>query len=67
MQRQPISWERLIFMLAITFTVLIGCAYVIAINFQVPIPWLAILLVSIVGTALSHVARQRRNQRDSNE
>ncbi len=67
MQPRTISWERLIFMMVITFTILIGCAYVIAINFQVPIPWLAILLISIVGTALSHVARQRRDQRDLNE
>ena len=64
MKAREVSWERLIFTLVITFTVLIGCSYVIAINYQLPIPWLAILIVSIAGTAASHFARQRRNQHD---
>jgi hypothetical protein len=64
MQKPQRSWELIIFTLVITFTVLIGCAYVIAINFRTPIPWFVLLIASILITALAQFARERRFRHD---
>ena len=56
--KQP-SWEGSILAFAIIFTVLFGAAYSISNAFRVPIPWLAILIVSLIGMlVLRYVRRQ---------
>jgi hypothetical protein len=58
--KQP-SWEGSILAFAIIFTVLIGVAYSISSAFRVPIPWLAILIISFISMlALRYIRRQPR-------
>ena len=45
--KQP-SWEGTILAFAIIFTVLIGTAYGLAVWYHTPIPWLMIIVVSMV-------------------
>jgi ABC-type iron transport system FetAB permease component len=65
MQKPQRSWELIFFTWIITFTVLIGCSYVIAINYQLPIPWFALLVIAILITIAAQIARERRAQQDS--
>jgi hypothetical protein len=46
---QP-SWEGTFLAFAMIFTVLIGLAYVFANIFRIPVPWLAVLVVSLAVT-----------------
>ena len=61
MQPKQPGWEGPILAFAIMFTVLIGVAYSISAVYRVPIPWLAILIISLVSMlALRYVRRQTR-------
>ena len=57
--KQP-GWEGSILAFAIIFTVLFGAAYSISNAFRVPIPWLAILILSLVGTLALRYTQRRR-------
>lgn len=53
MQSKQPSWEGAILAFAMMFTVLLGIAYALSVTFRLPIPWLAILIISLVaGLAL---------------
>jgi hypothetical protein len=56
--RHP-SWEGLILAFVMIFTVLLGVVYAVAIVFRFAVPWLAILILSAVGTiALGYIRRR---------
>ena len=56
--KQP-GWEGAILAFAMMFTVLLGTAYSISVVFRVPIPWLAILIISLISML---AFRYRRRQ-----
>lgn len=61
MRSQQPGWEGSILAFAIIFTVLIGIAYSLSATYRIPIPWLAILIVSLAGMlALRYIRRQPR-------
>jgi hypothetical protein len=60
-----LPWEGLILTFVMICSVLIGVSYVISINFRVPIPWLAIVVIAVVGTAGAYRLKLRRVGRDS--
>jgi hypothetical protein len=57
--KQP-SWEGTILAFMVILSVLIGVGYVIALNFGIPVPWLALTIIAL-GIALG--ARFARKQR----
>jgi uncharacterized membrane protein YfcA len=57
--KQP-SWEGTILAFMVILSVLIGVGYVIALNFRIPVPWLALTIIAL-GIALG--ARFARKQR----
>lgn len=59
MSQQPSSWEGTILAFVVILSILIGIGYTIAINFGLPIPWLAIVLVAV---AIVYGARHRRRR-----
>ena len=60
MQSQQPGWEGTILAFAIIFTVLLGATYGVAVVFKFAVPWLAILIVSIVGALALRFFRRRR-------
>jgi ABC-type iron transport system FetAB permease component len=48
MQSKQPSWEGAILAFAMLFTVLLGTAYSLSVVFRIPIPWLAILIISLI-------------------
>jgi hypothetical protein len=56
--KQP-SWEGTFLVFAMLFTVLMGITYGVAIYFRTPIPWLANLVVAIVGALALRYLRRR--------
>lgn len=59
MQSHQPSWEGTILAFALIFTVLLGVVYAIAIVFRFAVPWLAILILSIVVTGALRLRRRR--------
>src|SRR5436309_417826 len=57
--KQP-GWEGTILAFAIIFTVLLGAVYGVAVVFKFAIPWLAILILSLVGTLALRYTQRRR-------
>ena len=47
--RQP-GWEGFFLVLAMIFTVLLGSVYGVAVVFKFAVPWLAVLILSVVIT-----------------
>ncbi len=60
MDRNPGSWEGTILLFIVLLTVLVGVAYVLAINFSLPVPWLGLFLVALAVTAGVRWSRTRR-------
>jgi hypothetical protein len=59
MRSQP-SWEGTILAFAMIFTVLLGVVYGVAVVFKFAVPWLAILILSVVATlALRYFGRRQ--------
>jgi hypothetical protein len=58
MQPQQPRWEGLILAFVMIFTVLLGAVYAAAVIFRFAVPWLAILLLSVLLTVV--LARLRR-------
>ena len=56
--KQP-GWEGSILAFAIIFTVLFGAAYSISNAFRVPIPWLAILIISLISMLVFRYGRRQ--------
>lgn len=49
--RQMISnWEGFLLLFVVISAVFTGIAYVLSINFAIPIPWLAILIVALLAS-----------------
>jgi hypothetical protein len=60
MPRQQPNWEGLLLAFGGIFTVLLGLSYAVSIYFRAPVPWFAILVVSLVATfGLSYLRRSR--------
>jgi hypothetical protein len=58
--RQP-GWEGIFLAFAMIFTVLLGVVYSVAVVFKFAVPWLALLILSVVITvALSFCLRRRK-------
>ncbi len=57
--KQP-GWEGALLAFAAIFTVLIGLAYFYSLYFRTPVPWLAIIALSVVATAVLLLVRRRR-------
>ena len=53
------EWELLLATFMFTLTVLFGGAYVIAWNYQLPIPWLLLLLLSLIITVVGSILRRK--------
>jgi hypothetical protein len=58
MQSHRPGWEGTILAFAMIFTVLLGAVYAVAIVFRFAVPWLAILVLSIVVTAALRLWRR---------
>ncbi|MFO7167207.1 MAG: hypothetical protein DIU80_004190 [Chloroflexota bacterium] len=54
------GWEGTALAFAMIFTVLMGVAYVLGISYGITIPWLAILVVSLLVAAALRLLRHRR-------
>ncbi len=54
------SWEGTILNFVVILSVLMGVAYVLAINFRLPIPWLAIVALAALAAGGVRFARRRR-------
>jgi len=59
MQPKQPSWEGAILAFGIMFTVLLGVAYGISVTFRVPIPWLAILIISLISMLVFRYGRRQ--------
>jgi hypothetical protein len=59
MQPKKPSWEGTILAFMMTLSVLMGSAYVIALNFRLPIPWLALVALAVAIAIGARVHRQR--------
>jgi hypothetical protein len=57
--RRP-SWEGILLAFAMIFTVLLGVVYGIAVVFRFAVPWLAVLLLSVVLTIALYFWQRRR-------
>jgi hypothetical protein len=55
------SWEGIFLAFAMIFTVLLGVVYGVAVVFRFAVPWLAVLLLSVVLTAALSIWRHRRS------
>jgi hypothetical protein len=54
------SWEGFFLAFAMIFTVLLGAVYGVAVVFKFAVPWLVVLLLSVVLTAALFFWRSRR-------
>jgi hypothetical protein len=51
------GWEGTALLFLMTFTVLMGVAYVLGISYRISIPWLAIVAISALVAALLRYRR----------
>jgi hypothetical protein len=54
------SWEGIFLAFAMIFTVLLGAVYGVAVVFRFAVPWLAVLLLSAILTAVLYSWRRRQ-------
>ena len=54
------NWEGIFLTFAMIFTVLLGAVYGVAVVFRFAVPWLAVLLLSAILTAVLYSWRRRR-------
>ena len=54
------SWEGIFLAFAMIFTVLLGAVYGVAVVFRFAVPWLAVLLLAAVFTAVLYSWLRRR-------
>ncbi len=59
MESDQSSWEGTLLMFALLFTVLMGVTYGAAIWFRTPIPWLANIVLAILGALALRYVRRR--------
>jgi hypothetical protein len=59
MQMKQPSWEGTLLFGALLFTVLMGATYGAAVLFRTPIPWLANIVLAIVGALALRFVRRR--------
>jgi hypothetical protein len=59
MQSQQPGWEGTILAFAIIFTILLGATYSIAVVYKFAVPWLAILILSIIAALVLRYFRRR--------
>jgi hypothetical protein len=57
------SWEGTILVFFMTFTVLIGISYSVGVAYRITIPWLAILIVSLLVALGLRMQRGRLQRR----
>ena len=55
------SWEGIFLAFAMIFTVLLGAFYGVAVVFRLAVPWLAVLLLSLLLTVALTIWRGRRH------
>jgi hypothetical protein len=60
MSSQQPSWEGIFLAFAMIFTVLLGVVYGVAVVFRFAVPWLLVLLLSAILTAVLYIWRRRR-------
>ena len=57
--RQP-GWEGMILAFAMIFTVLLGAVYGFAVVFKFAVPWLLLLILAVLLTAILYIWRRRQ-------
>ncbi|HEU5100844.1 MAG TPA: hypothetical protein VFU22_17565 [Roseiflexaceae bacterium] len=63
MQPNQSSWEGTLLLFALLFTVLMGVTYGAAIWFRTPIPWLANLVLALLGALAFRYLRRPPSSR----